>query len=1341
MNERSIFIAALEKDDPAERAGCLEELCQGDAALRERIDKLLRAHDGAGGVLDRPPEQPGTVCFEPIAERSGAVIGHYKLLEQIGEGGFGVVFMAEQTEPVRRKVALKILKPGMDSRQVVARFEAERQALAMMDHVNIARVFDGGATSHKPEALAKDAAETPSLALQACIGRPYFVMELVHGVPITKYCDDNHLTPRERLELFVPVCQAIQHAHQKGIIHRDIKPSNVMVTLYDGKPVPKVIDFGVAKATEQKLTEQTLFTQYGTMVGTFEYMSPEQAEMSALGVDTRSDIYSLGVLLYELLTGSTPLTHKRLKEAAYAEVLRMIKEEEPPKPSTRLSDSGQALASISAKRLTEPAKLTKLVRGELDWIVMKCLEKDRNRRYETAKDFAADVQRYLNDEPVQTCPPSAGYRLRKLVRRHRGPVLAAVLLVLALVGGIIGTTWGMLRATDAQADAVSEAKQKEDALLDKEAALEDAQQSERDAKDSLWLSLYEQARARRFSRHMGQRLDSLDALAKAAGLRTDERLRDEAIAAMALPDVRLGPTWRAWPPGHQQWSFAFDAQYRRYARANDKGAISIRSLPDDREIHSFVGPSTNVSALWLSPNGRYLVTLVTLNNSSSLRVWRVADGEEVIRQKLQTFVFAFSPDSRQLVVGKQGWILRFDLATGRELNRWQLPQNMHAQALAFHPDNSKLAVGYARSNVASEYDAASGALLTDLPVGAMTESLVAWHPDGRRLAVTGSLVNPVIQIWDVAAKRKVAMLEGHAQWVTCLSFHPDGDLLASCSWDGTVRLWHPSTGRQLMQLPITAVPRFSSDGRWLGVAKHGEQAQLLEVSVTREYRTLVSSLGAGQGGYNLDSDISPDGQLFAQHMNDAVRLWHLASGRELAVLPPGRPLFQSNAELLIAGDGGLHRWPIQPGAAANELRLGPPRTIALPSMPTHNASLHVRADRSQDGRTLAIVSETGGTGLLVDLATDSVRAPRLDHPKGGFVALSRDGRWMASSGWHSDRVRLWNAATGKMVHEWVQSGSAMVFFTPDSCELIISQGDEFSFHDVETLKPSRRIRRDVALWPGHVAFSPDGGLMALEIAPGIIHLKDAATAKTVARLEDPHGNRAGWMRFTPDGTQLVVTAPYAKAVHVWDLRAIRVRLKTMGLDWQWPEFAPADPVSSVPRPWKVEVLAGTVAKPALTPEQKARQAIERYLALVKANPDCAKACNGLAWAYLTAPEALRDVKAALALAEKAVRLNSGDANYRNTLGVAHYRAGRYREAVETLHLNLDKQHDQMLAFDLYFLAMSHHCLGDTARAQDYFAWAVRWTTAQRGLSAGHAEELALFRTEAAELLGVKEKKE
>src|ERR1700720_899255 len=417
-----LFLKAMELRSFEERRALLDWDCGADEALRAEVEQLLEASDRAGSFLDRPAVEVGITTVAPRPgdetaaavglEAAGSVIGPYKLLQQIGEGGMGTVYMAEQTQPVRRKLALKVIKPGMDSRQVIARFEAERQALAMMDHVNIARVFEAGA----PDA-----------------GRPYFVMELVHGVPITKYCDDNHLTPRERLELFVPVCQAIQHAHQKGIIHRDIKPSNILVTMYDGKPVPKVIDFGVAKAAEQPLTERTLFTQYGTMVGTLEYMSPEQAEMSALGVDTRSDIYSLGVLLYELLTGSTPLTHKRMKEAAYAEILRMIKEEEPPRPSTRLSDSGEALASISANRHTEPAKLTKLGRGGLDWIVMKTLEKDRNRRYETASAFAADVQRYLLDEPVLACPPSPSYRLRKFARRNRRALATASVVGLAVV--------------------------------------------------------------------------------------------------------------------------------------------------------------------------------------------------------------------------------------------------------------------------------------------------------------------------------------------------------------------------------------------------------------------------------------------------------------------------------------------------------------------------------------------------------------------------------------------------------------------------------------------------------------------------------------------------------------------------------------------------------------------------------------------------------------------------------------------------------------------------------------------------------------------------------------------
>jgi tetratricopeptide (TPR) repeat protein/serine/threonine protein kinase len=419
---KGIFLTALEKASPLERAAYLDVACGSDLELRQRVETLIKASEQSAAFLDQPAAAMSeTQAYRPISERAGSVIGPYKLLEQIGEGGFGVVFMAEQLQPVRRKVALKVLKPGMDTRQVVARFEAERQALAIMDHPNIARVFDGGMT------------ET---------GRPYFVMELVRGETITEYCDRNHLPPRERLELFVTVCQAVQHAHQKGIIHRDLKPSNVLVTVHDTAPVVKVIDFGVAKAMGQELTDRTLFTAFAQMIGTPLYMSPEQAGQSGLDIDTRSDIYSLGVLLYELLTGTTPFDRQRFKQAAYDEIRRIIREEEPPKPSTRLSGT-EELPSVAANRGLDPKKLSSLVRGELDWIVMKALEKDRNRRYETANSFAIDVQRYLADEPVQACPPSAGYWLRKFARRNRAVLLTSSLVAVALLIAMSGVGWAI----------------------------------------------------------------------------------------------------------------------------------------------------------------------------------------------------------------------------------------------------------------------------------------------------------------------------------------------------------------------------------------------------------------------------------------------------------------------------------------------------------------------------------------------------------------------------------------------------------------------------------------------------------------------------------------------------------------------------------------------------------------------------------------------------------------------------------------------------------------------------------------------------------------------------------
>ena len=431
-----VFFAAMERESGEARAAYLEEVCGPDLDLRRRVERLLDAQPKMGSFLDSPAAGPTMTLPSPqVAEGSGTVIGPYKLLEQIGEGGMGIVYMAEQTQPVRRKVALKIIKPGMDTRQVIARFEAERQALAMMDHPNIAKVLDAGATES---------------------GRPYFVMELVRGIPITEYCDSHRLPINKRLDLFMQVCQAVQHAHQKGIIHRDIKPTNVLVTALDGVPLPRVIDFGIAKATGQSLTDKTLFTGFAQLIGTPLYMSPEQAELSAVDIDTRSDIYSLGVLLYELLTGTTPFDQGTFRTAALDEVRRIIREDEPPKPSTRLSALGATLTTVSDNRQTDARKLNRSLRGELDWIVMKALEKDRGRRYETASGLARDVGRYMAGDPVEAGPPSGWYRLRKFARRNRVVLTTTVLVALALIAGTTVSIWQAILARRARADALAQ---------------------------------------------------------------------------------------------------------------------------------------------------------------------------------------------------------------------------------------------------------------------------------------------------------------------------------------------------------------------------------------------------------------------------------------------------------------------------------------------------------------------------------------------------------------------------------------------------------------------------------------------------------------------------------------------------------------------------------------------------------------------------------------------------------------------------------------------------------------------------------------------------------------------
>lgn len=537
-----------------------------------------------------------------------------------------------------------------------------------------------------------------------------------------------------------------------------------------------------------------------------------------------------------------------------------------------------------------------------------------------------------------------------------------------------------------------------------------------------------------------------------------------------------------------------------------------------------------------------------------------------------TGALAFSPDSRWLAVGHEDRITCFDLSTGEPSHRWQA--RGRAYRLDFHPDSRRIAVGYYETNVVSIYDADDGGHLTDLPAGTSSLTTVAWHPEGNLLATGGS--DPRIQIWDVPARRPVAVFDSHSQQVSTLMFHAGGDLLVSSSWASVGQLWQPSPGRLLMRIPPSGALNFSREGgRWAGViAPSNEQAQLWGVVPSQEYHTFLNSFP--EDGRELqEGDISADGKLLALAGTDGVRLWDVGHGRAVAWLPMRDTICamfrDEGRELLTCGPvDGLRRWPITASAALEGgLQLGPFHPIPLPFAP-------VRLTKGRDDRTVAVVGERAGQCVMLDLVTESVRVAKTPHAMVGYVALSLDAQRLATGGWHLERVKLWDGTGGKLIKEWEMGAPARIFFTPDNRELIVARDNEFTFHDLKTLEVSRQVPRETGFFPGHVAFTTDGKLMALEMAPGVIHLKEITSGRTVARLEDPHGDVSSWLGFTPDGTQLIVVARYAGAIHRWDLRAIRERLKAMRLDWDWPEFsAPTPGAASFAkgnRPQRVQVV-------------------------------------------------------------------------------------------------------------------------------------------------------------------------
>jgi WD40 repeat protein len=930
---KSIFGRALELEAPTARAAYLDEACQDRAGLRAEVEDLLAKLHEAGPFMAQPAavaisESTGAVA--PKVEAPGTVIGPYKLLEQIGEGGMGTVWMAQQTDPVKRVVALKLIKAGMDSKQVIARFEAERQALALMDHPNIARVLDGGTTA---------------------AGRPYFVMDLVKGVPITRYCDERHLTPRQRLELFMPVCQAIQHAHQKGIIHRDLKPSNVLVALYDGKPVPKVIDFGVAKAAGQSLTDKTLVTGFGNIVGTLEYMSPEQAEINQLDIDTRSDIYSLGVLLYELLTGTTPLERNRVRESGMLEALRIIREEDAPTLSNRLATT-EELPAIAANRGLEPAKLTKLVRGELDWIVVKALEKDRGRRYETANGFAMDVQRYLADESVLACPPSAWYRFRKFARRNKGGMATAAMIVLAVLLAI-----GSLTVSYRQIDqSFQHEKQAKDNLIQTlyyqwvaGAAHERTKNRPALAEELLeqcpsLLRGWEWHYVKRLPFAGGLKLFHGDIVNRVAWSPDGQLLASGSLKGwVKVWDARTGTLIIPHIPAHQKFvgSLAFSPDSRTLATGGEDLTVRLwdisRPERSDKPIREFpTGTGTTMlQALEFSPDGRQLAAA---DRDRKVRLWNVADGSEVHLPDdlLMSGGLAFTPDGRQLVTANtRGVVTVWNVATRQPLATFRAEIRSVGERAAFSRDRRLLALGCEDGTVkvirtesleevrtleahvgevtgvafgaGDERLASAGDDLTvkiwDLRTGQQSLGLdivarrangLAFSPDGQRLAIGSA--DGVVQILDGTplagaplAGRDAGQLltmEGHAHAVVALAYRPDGRQIASASRDGTAKVWDADSGQDLLtfrghQAVLTSVA-WTSDGRRVASASWDGTVRVWDPATGVEILDALDAKAGPVYGVAFNRNGSA---LATPHHDGSVRVWEAATGQLKVVIP------------------------------------------------------------------------------------------------------------------------------------------------------------------------------------------------------------------------------------------------------------------------------------------------------------------------------------------------------------------------------------------------------------------------------------------------------------------------
>jgi WD40 repeat protein/serine/threonine protein kinase len=1112
---KELFLEAVALP-PEGREAFVNEHCADDPEAMAELNAMLAAHLSAPATGDVATVPPSSV------HAATDLIGPYKLLQQIGEGGMGVVYMAEQERPVRRRVALKIIKPGMDSAQVIARFEAERQALAMMDHPNIARVYDAGTTDS---------------------GRPYFVMELVQGVPITDYCDQKHLTPHERLELFVPVCQAIQHAHQKGVIHRDLKPTNVLVMISDGKPVPKVIDFGVAKALHQKLTEKTLFTQFGNVVGTLEYMSPEQTDLDLMGTDTRSDIYSLGVMLYELLAGSTPLDGKMLREIGYAQMLKTIREVEPPRPSMRVDSSGDALASVAALRHTEPRKLARLLSGDLDWIVMKCLEKDRSQRYETANALAMDIQRHLECEPVLAGPHSGIYRVQKFVRRHRIGVMAGGAVLTALVVGLALATAGFLRAErervqtqiqrnradtariEAQAQGKIAENQRQLAVQNAKKATENAKKADenaRDAKLQLANGLVSQADllnlATRFSEARNLYLDAYNKLVD-----LKQPLTSVETGLWSLERQTARPLISL--TGHTQSvnSVAIAPDGRTALSGSGDQTLKLWELASGKELRTFTGHTGRVSSVAITPDGQ---TALSGSVDKTLKLWDLASGKEIRTLTGHTQSVnsvAIAPDGRTALSGSQDGTLKlWDLASGKEIRTFS-GHTGGVLSVAVAPDGRTALTGSVDKTL-KLWDLESGKEVRTF-TGAAPMLSVAIAPDGRT-ALSGSVDN-ALKLWDLATGKELRSCACHTAGVYSIAIAPDGRTALSGSLDRTLKLWDMASGMELRTLightqTVSSVA-FAPDGRTALSGSWDNNIYLWDLAGGKELRTFT-----GHTQIVSSVAIAPDDRTALSGFQDmTLTLWDLATGKELrtftghtqivtsvAFVPDGR------TGLSGSYDGTLKLWDLASGKVIRTFSGHTGGVLSVAVAP--------------GGRT-ALSGSVDKTLKLWDLASGKEIRTFTGHAGPvSSVAVASNGRTALSSGSWDNTLRLWDLASGKEIRKFtVHMGQVHVVALGPDGRTAISGGEDraLTLWDLVSGREIRTFTGHVAeVWC--VAIAPDGRTALSASGDRTLKLWDLESGKEI-RTFTGHSQRVFGVALASDG-RTALSGSLDRTLKLWD---------------------------------------------------------------------------------------------------------------------------------------------------------------------------------------------------------------